>query len=193
MDIPWGSEISNKFITNIGLITTTGPHGQDVMAAEWTHHVSYRPGLIAVSVGPSHATHENIAQTEEFGISICSTDQTVLSSISGGYSAREYDKISALQELGFEFYPAKTIKTLMVKGACANIECRLFKTIPLGDHTMFVGEATEGVSDATKEPLSYHAGKYWKMSMNLPKPSQQEREKIRSILEKYRRQEGRQH
>ena len=50
MDLPWGDEISNKFITNVGLITSDGPFGADVMACEWTHHISYSPGLIAVCI-----------------------------------------------------------------------------------------------------------------------------------------------
>jgi hypothetical protein len=36
-------EGSNKFITNVGLITSNGPFGADVMGCEWTHHVSYNP------------------------------------------------------------------------------------------------------------------------------------------------------
>lgn len=49
-----------KFITNVGLITSNGHFGTDVMACEWTHHISYRPGLIAVCIHPDKATHENI-------------------------------------------------------------------------------------------------------------------------------------
>jgi len=187
MDIPWGSEISTKFITNVGLITTDGPYGPDVMAAEWTHHISYRPGLIAVSIGQKHATHDNIVKTGAFGISICSVNQTILSSISGGYSAREYDKIAALKDLGFEFYTGRTINTLMVKGASANIECKLFKSIILGDHTMFVGEAMDTLTEAMQQPLAYHDGKYWMISSNIPKLSKEERERIKEILEKHRK------
>ena len=55
--LPWNDERSNNFITNVGLITTDGPFGADVIACEWTHHVSYSPGLIAVCIAPSKATH----------------------------------------------------------------------------------------------------------------------------------------
>ena len=41
MDIPWGSEGTRKFVTNVGLITSDDPHGNNIMAAEWTHLVSY--------------------------------------------------------------------------------------------------------------------------------------------------------
>ncbi|MBI2110294.1 hypothetical protein HYT51_00760, partial [Candidatus Woesearchaeota archaeon] len=47
VDLPWGDPRTIKFVTNVGLITSTGPHGDNVMSAEWTHQVSYSPGLIA--------------------------------------------------------------------------------------------------------------------------------------------------
>ncbi len=40
------------------------------MACEWTHHLSYKPGLIAVSLGPTKTTAGNIRQNQEFGINI---------------------------------------------------------------------------------------------------------------------------
>ncbi|MGZ5548186.1 MAG: hypothetical protein ACXWFZ_09575 [Nitrososphaeraceae archaeon] len=42
------------------------------MACEWTHHLSYKPGLIAVSLGPTKPTAGNIRHNQEFGINIWS-------------------------------------------------------------------------------------------------------------------------
>ncbi len=66
MDLAWGDPRSNKFASSIGLITSNGSHGQDILACEWTHHLSYRPGLIAVSLGPTKATVENIKKSKNF-------------------------------------------------------------------------------------------------------------------------------
>jgi len=188
MELPWGSEVSNKFITNVGLITSNGPFGTDVMACEWTHHLSYRPGLVAVCIHPDKATHENIKQTKEFGVSLCCSDQSIMSSIAGSYSGKDYDKISALKELGFEFFQAKSIATLMIKGAAANIECKLYREIVLGDHTEFVGEVIEASGNPEKSPLAYHNGKYFILNTNVVKPTPEERERLRKILEKHRKQ-----
>ena len=46
MDLPWGDEKTTKFVTNVGLITSNGPYGYNIIAAEWTHQVSYSPSLI---------------------------------------------------------------------------------------------------------------------------------------------------
>ena len=109
MDLPWGDPRSNKFATSIGLITSNGPHGHNIMACEWTHHLSYSPGLIAVSLGPTKPTVENIRMSKEFGISLCATNQTILASVAGGYSGRQFDKISALKESGFQFYQGDSV------------------------------------------------------------------------------------
>ena len=99
MELPWNDPRSNKFATTIGLITSSGSSGPNIMAWEWTHHLSYKPGLIAVSLGPTKSTAGNIRHNQEFGINICALDQSILSSIAGGYSGNDYDKISALKEV----------------------------------------------------------------------------------------------
>lgn len=187
MDLPWNDKRSNQFITNVGLITSDGPFGPNVMACEWTHHISYHPGLIAVCIRPDDATHENIKQTKEFGVNLCATDQSVMSSVAGGYTGTNYDKVNALKELGFEFYKAKKIKPIMIKGAVVNIECILSKEITLGDHTTFVGEVVEASNNADKIPLAYYEGKYWTVNTDLIKPSERERERIKKVVEKYRK------
>jgi flavin reductase (DIM6/NTAB) family NADH-FMN oxidoreductase RutF len=187
LDLPWNDERSNQFITNVGLITSEGPFGPNVMACEWTHHISYHPGLIAVCIRADDATHENIKQTKEFGVNLCATDQSVMSSIAGGYSGSNYDKISALKELGFEFYKAERITPIMIKGAVVNIECVLSQEIIIGDHTTFVGEVIEASNNPNKIPLAYYGGKYWTINTDLIKPSVRERERIKKVVEKYRK------
>jgi len=185
MDLPWGDARTVQFVTNVGLVTTNGPFGNNIMAAEWTHQVSYSPGLITVCVGRNKATEANIHDSKEFGVSLAALDQAGLSHIAGNSSGKTVDKIAVLKELGFKFFPAKKIKVLLVKEAVLNMECRLVKEMVLGDHTMFVGEVLQAVLNAGKEPLAYHQTKYWKLGTTLPKPSEKEKEKIQKLLEKY--------
>ncbi|HEX7258264.1 MAG TPA: flavin reductase family protein, partial [Nitrososphaeraceae archaeon] len=139
------------------------------------------------SLGHTKATVENIRTSKEFGVNLCASDQSILASVAGGYTGSMYDKVNALKEIGFEFYNAKKINSLMVKGAALNIECRLYKEITLGDHITFVGEVVEASNNPDKVPLAYHKGKYWAMDTNLVKPSMEERERIKKVVEKYSR------
>lgn len=186
MELPWNDPRTNKFATTIGLITSDGPLGANIMACEWTHHLSYNPGLIAVSLGFTKATVENIRSSKEFGVNLCAIDQSVLSSIAGGYSGSKYNKINALKELGFEFYDASKIKALMVKGASLNVECKLYQEITCGDHIMFIGEVMDAINNSEKQSLIYNDGKYWSLQ-SLIKPTQEERERMRKVVEKYKK------
>ena len=131
---------SNKFATNIGLVTSDGPMGPNIMTAAWTHHISYEPALVMVNVEPEDATLKNILATKKFGVSLASDQQNILSSVSGRYSAKNIDKISLLKELGFEFYEGEKAKVPLVKDAALNIELELVKNEPMGDHVILVGK-----------------------------------------------------
>ena len=74
----------------------------------------------------------------------------------------------------------------MVKDASLNAECKVIKVVDLPSHTVFFGEVLE-VSASGSEPLAYHKGKYWRMSETLPKPTDEESEKFKGIIEKYKR------
>lgn len=187
MDLPWGDEITKQFVTNIGLITSNGHYGHNIMAAEWTHHVSYKPGLIAICINPNDATHKNIEKTKEFGVNLCAYDQNVMSNVAGGNSGKSVNKIEALKELGFKFFKAKKINVLMVEGATVQLECRLVKKIKLGDHTTFVGEVVETYPVSDKTPLVYYNQGYYETGDNISKPPQEEIERIRNIIENHKK------
>ncbi len=187
VDIPWGSDEAKAFITNVGLITSTGKLGDNIMAAEWTHHISYSPGMIAVCINKTNqATAVNIKETKQFGVNITATDQNVLASIAGGSHGQSVDKIKVLKDLGIKFSKAKHIKASMVEGAVLQIECKVIREIAdLGSHTIFIGEALSVVHDKNKEPLAYHLGKYYKLNEIIPKPSEEKLMKIKSLVQKY--------
>ncbi len=148
-------EAFRKFTTTVGFITTHGPRGPNVMAAEWTYHVSYRPFLVSVHIASDSATHEAIIETGEFGVNLTADDQVLAMGFAGHFSKHEIDKLSS--EV-FETYPAKRIKAPMIKGCLLNAECRLVQRIPMGDHTAFVGEVIEFSVDGSKGPVVLHRG-----------------------------------
>jgi flavin reductase (DIM6/NTAB) family NADH-FMN oxidoreductase RutF len=182
MDILFGSDIANCFITNVGLVASNGPHGQNIMACEWTFHLSYRPAIIGIGINPRHATHDNIKATGEFAVCIASIHQSVLSSIAGRETGKTHDKIKVAESMGVVFSPAKTIDVLLPAGVAAWMECKLHSEIALGDHTLFAGEVVDGGVNASEKPIAYHSGRYWDMVSSLEKPSADVREKIKLLF-----------
>ena len=150
-------EAAGAFTTTVGLITTKGRRGPNVMAAEWTFVVSRNPFLIAVHLRPKDATHDAIAEKREFGVSLVAEDQVAAMGFAGHFTFHETDKLTS--EL-FETYPAKKIDVPMIKGCPVNLECRLVQTVQMGDHTAFVGEAVDIALDPTKKPIAYRRGPF---------------------------------
>jgi flavin reductase (DIM6/NTAB) family NADH-FMN oxidoreductase RutF len=153
--------VHRYFATTVGLITTKGKHGQNVMAAEWTMHIAYEPMLIAVFVHES-PTYWNIEETRVFGVNIASDDQAELVNIAGGYSGTEIDKLAIPHT--FKTYRAKHIDVPMIRGCALNAECKVIATQKIGDHIMVVGEAVSAKFDEKKFPLIYTRGNYRKLS-----------------------------
>lgn len=185
MDLKYGSPARHPFVTNVGLITSNGPHGHNIMAAEWAYQVSYDPALFAISIGPKKATHENIEQSGFFGVSIATEDLNALTSIAGGSSGRTVNKIEALKDMGFTFSQGKHVDVLLVDDAALMVECKLVNTVPSGDHTLFIGEVLSITHDETAKPLVYHDGKYWSVGEPLPKPSDEERKNMEAFVKKH--------
>ncbi len=145
------------FTTSVALITTNGPKGPNVMAAEWTFQVSYDPFLISVHIDPVNVTHDEILATREFGVNLVSEDQVAAMGFAGHYSKADTDKLSS--DL-FETYPATRIKAPMMKGCPLNAECKLLQHVLIGDHTAFIGEVLEYSVDPTKTPVVLHQGSH---------------------------------
>jgi flavin reductase (DIM6/NTAB) family NADH-FMN oxidoreductase RutF len=190
MDLSWNDRRTRQFITNVGLITSDGPLGPNIMAAEWTHHVSYSPSLIAANIRGHDATAQNISKSKEFGVNIAAENQNVICSIAGKYKGIHVDKISILKESGVAaFYNARCInkEVQMLVGAAMNAECKLVKQEELGDHIMFVGEVIEISADENIRPLLYHNGRYWRLGEALIKPEPDLLNRIEELAKKYSR------
>jgi flavin reductase (DIM6/NTAB) family NADH-FMN oxidoreductase RutF len=158
------------------------------MAAEWTHHVSYSPSLIAVNVRQDDATAENIKESKEFDVNLAAEDQNIICSITRQYTGKRVDKIALLKKMGIVFYESKKIKVPMITGAAMNAECKLIKQEEqLGDHIMFVGEVVEISADERIKPLIYQNGKYWKLGDAIAKPAPETLDKINELANIHRK------
>ncbi len=187
MDLPWGSSDSTSFVTNVGLITSKGDNSDNIMSAEWTHHISYSPGLIAVSIGHGKITAKNIIGTKFFGVSLASEDQNILASNAGNYHGEHVDKITALKELGFSFTRGKETGVYLIDGAVLQMECKLVNTVNSGDHTLFIGEVVSVKHLGDKRPLIMHGGKFWKFGEQIHKLAEAELDRIKKVFEKHTR------
>ncbi len=153
------SKAERYFSTGISMITSRGPQGPNIMAAEWVIQISYSPVLIAVFIHNGSYTIKNIEKTKEFGVNVASQGQTTEVSVAGGYSGSEIDKLKIKNV--FKISQPHKIKTPMIADCTINAECKLVRKEKLGDHVMLVGKVVHIEYDDTKSPLLYHKGRYF--------------------------------
>ncbi|MCA1031803.1 flavin reductase family protein [Bacillus timonensis] len=123
----------------VALITSEFNGERNIMAAGWHSYISYEPPIYGVAIGRERYSHKLIAAQKEFAVNFVPAQLAHVIQYSGTYSGSELNK---LDELGIEFFPAKTIKAPILKGAYVAYECKVDKMIEIGDHDWVVGAIT---------------------------------------------------
>ena len=119
------------------LITSQGEGRPNVMTAAWQTPVSKDPPLVAVSIAPGRYSHQLIEEDREFVVNIPTHDLLKEVQGCGKVSGRDVDKFGVY---GLTPVPSFKVDTPLIKECIAHLECTLYDSIKVGDHTLFVGE-----------------------------------------------------
>jgi flavin reductase (DIM6/NTAB) family NADH-FMN oxidoreductase RutF len=146
---------TNAFISMSGphptyLVTANDPrdNSKAAIAVSWATPISVNPPLFGIVVSPNKASNDIIREAGVFTVNILPLD--VIDEVwwAGTHTGRQYeDKIAAA---GLTPQPGRTDKNATsVSEAIASFECRLKNVIPIGNHTLFIGEVA--AADASEE------------------------------------------
>ncbi len=120
------------------LVTCNDEKGKtNIITIAWHTPISKKPPLYGISVAPKRYSHELIKKTKEFVINFVPYKLVKEVHYCGTHSGRNTNKID---ETKLTLTPAKKTKTPLIKEGFAHMECKLAKTLTIGDHTFFVGE-----------------------------------------------------
>jgi flavin reductase (DIM6/NTAB) family NADH-FMN oxidoreductase RutF len=103
----------------------------------WHTPLSIKPALYGVSISSSRYSYGLIKESKEFAINFAPYNLVNIIHFCGTNSGKNIDKI---KKSGLTLSNSKKIKTKIINECFANLECKLFSSIELGDHTFFVGE-----------------------------------------------------
>jgi flavin reductase (DIM6/NTAB) family NADH-FMN oxidoreductase RutF len=127
------------------LVTCVDTSGKtNPITIAWHCAISKKPPLYAISLAPSRYSHNIINISKEFVINFVPYRFVKKVHFCGSHSGRNVDKIKATE---FTLAESEKIKTKYIKECFAHMECKLFKSISLGDHTLFVGEIVNILAD----------------------------------------------
>ncbi|MFX1283241.1 MAG: flavin reductase family protein [Promethearchaeota archaeon] len=136
---------------NTCLITSKGKDEKiNIMAVAWITPVSVKPPLIAMSIHPERYSYNLIIERGEFIINIPQYEQAQTVLFCGRYSGRDTDKF---QKVPLTPEKAKRVKVPRIMECIAHLECKVVKTIELGDHVLVIGKIIEAyaLSDCFNE------------------------------------------
>ncbi|MEM2715632.1 MAG: flavin reductase family protein [Candidatus Thermoplasmatota archaeon] len=117
------------------LIVSGNKEEKNVMTADWLIPISYKPFILCVSISPKRYTHKLIKKYGEFVVGVPTME--MLNDVWVGGTKSGPEKLSKMK---ISFIPSKKVKTMSIKEAVANIECRVIDEKNYGDHTLFIGE-----------------------------------------------------
>ncbi|MFW9871096.1 MAG: flavin reductase family protein [Candidatus Thorarchaeota archaeon] len=152
---------TNAFIAISGprptyLVTVNDPRNNNkaAIAVAWATPISVKPPLFGIIISPNKSSHNIISEAGVFTVNVLPLDALDELWWAGTHTGRQYEnKIAAA---GLTAVPGKTDKNATsVAEAIASFECKLKNVIPIGNHTLFIGEvvsvdASEDYFDAKK-------------------------------------------
>ncbi len=161
------------------LVTCGEAEKANIITLAWAMPTSINPPLVAISVRPTRHSFRLIKETREFVVNIPTMEIVEETLFCGRRSGKKHDKF---KETNLTPFPAKTVKTSIVKECIAHLECRLKKSFTTGDHTIFLGEIVEAYADKgtfkeefdiRKAKLVFHVGgnKFATLSPRIVEPS----------------------
>jgi flavin reductase (DIM6/NTAB) family NADH-FMN oxidoreductase RutF len=135
------------------LVTCNDEAGKtNIITLAWHTPISRIPPLYGISIAPKRYSHELIKKTKEFAVNFVPYSLVEAADYCGTHSGRTTDKVC---QTGLTLIPAKKLTVPLIKEGYAHLECKLTKSIPIGDHTLFIGEvvAISADENAFKDEL----------------------------------------
>jgi flavin reductase (DIM6/NTAB) family NADH-FMN oxidoreductase RutF len=111
--------------------------------------VSLVPPLVAICIDKRANAHQTLLESERYGVSVLQLEQEHLSNHFAGRPTGETESNPFTEENGFP----------LIRGALANLICRISAMHEAGDHTIFIGQV-EYLDYAEGTPLLYFQGQY---------------------------------
>lgn len=139
--------IMGNYPTGVTVITTKSPEGEPVgLTVNSFTSVSMDPMLISWSIDKNVTTHDIFKDQQSFAVHVLAHDQGDLCML---FATKGTERFSQIE------WKNSANDLPVIAGYSGLLECRVYKTVDAGDHTMLIGEVIHADNKET-EPLLYH-------------------------------------
>jgi flavin reductase (DIM6/NTAB) family NADH-FMN oxidoreductase RutF len=129
-------EALENVTTGIYILTTGKGEESHGMIVSWVSQVSFDPPLIMVAIRRNRPTHAMILENKNFALSILRKDQT---NLIGQFKHQDHKK----RFKGLTPVATKT-GVYVIGETVAYIDCELYQSVDVNDHTLFIGRMVDG-------------------------------------------------
>lgn len=119
------------------LVTATLRGQSDLTTAAWITPLSGDPPLVGLALSERALIHELIRRSEEFTLNVPPAHLAREVHYCGTVSGADADK---WQVTGLHATTARQVAAPWVEECLAHLECGVVEVVPVGDHTLFVGQ-----------------------------------------------------
>jgi len=144
--------------SGVTIVTACHEGEQHGMTVSSFTSIALEPPLVIVSLQTDSRTHDLVAGSNAFAITILAEDQQELSDLFAGRVSDAEDRLSGVE--------TETLVTgaPFIKGGLAYLDCRVSQTIEVGTNTLFLAEVVAARGNGEGKPLVYHDRKYQKLN-----------------------------
>lgn len=127
--------LMRRFPTGVAVVTVDVEGERLGLTVGSLVSLSLEPPLVGIAIARQAALHELVRAAGAFGVSLLAEDQAELAA----HFARGVPPIALWHRI--ETRPGPATGAPLLGGAIGWLECRTSAELPVGDHTLFVGEA----------------------------------------------------
>lgn len=158
------------------MVTVGNMENANIITVAWTGVVCSYPPRVYVSIRHDRYSYETLCRTGEFVINLTSENLLPCCDYCGIRSGRDEDKFA---EMGLSKVAAEFVKTPLIEQSPINLECRVFQTLNLGSHDMFLADVLAvhaddaivdengGINYALAKLVNYQHGNYYATGKQL--------------------------
>jgi flavin reductase len=147
-------QVMRRWTTGVTVVTVRGGLETRGVTINSFTSISLEPPLVLISIDHRARTHHLILASGQFCINLLDERQRALSDRFAGRRPGEHARFDDCSR------QATPGGLPLLDDSLAWLDCRLYDTHAVGDHTLFIGLVVAAGTAEAGRPLVYHAGEY---------------------------------
>lgn len=148
--------------TSVAVVTAMHDGQRYGMTVNSFNSVSLEPPVISVTLKRLTHTHDLVEKSGEFAMTLLSSTQKELSDRFSGKIPDIKDRFEGVQT------EKLSNDAPILKDGIAFFNCRVIRSIPVGENTLFIAEVIAARGEGEGDPLVYHNRVFWKLTPPSP-------------------------